>query len=261
MIAPDFSELLEIQVQNLSYRQNNTIRVHRRVAGSISSGKIAYFLADARWTTLLITADGCKKGRSKKLKFLRVPLDDEQVEPQSGGNLLKLMAKYVNMAHDEFILFVVYLVQGFSRSSSHFCAILSSSKGTGKSTLTKLIRAIIDPAKSGVALMPGNEGDLKTLLANSYLVCFDNTAALSAKISNVLCAAITGSKEAKRKLYTDADQVVLNLHNMVVINGIDIVPYKSDLAERSLLFELLPTPEKSARPTPSFGAILKLIGR
>ncbi len=48
MIAPDFSELLEIQVQNLSYRQNNTIRVHRRVAGSISSGKIAYFLADAR---------------------------------------------------------------------------------------------------------------------------------------------------------------------------------------------------------------------
>lgn len=252
MIAPDFSELLEIQVQNLSYRQNNTIRVHRRVAGSISSGKIAYFLADARWTTLLITADGCKKGRSKKLKFLRVPLDDEQVEPQSGGNLLKLMAKYVNMAHDEFILFVVYLVQGFSRSSSHFCAILSSSKGTGKSTLTKLIRAIIDPAKSGVALMPGNEGDLKTLLANSYLVCFDNTAALSAKISNVLCAAITGSKEAKRKLYTDADQVVLNLHNMVVINGIDIVPYKSDLAERSLLFELLPISREKRKTDSEF---------
>lgn len=30
----------------------------------------------------------------------------------------------------------------------------------------------------------------------------------------------------------------MNLHNIVILNGIDIVPYKSDLAERSLLFEL-----------------------
>lgn len=252
MIVPDFSEMLEIQIQNLSYRQNCTIRVHRRVAGSISSGKIAYFLGDTKWTTLLITADGYKKGRSKKLKFLRVPLDDMQVVPKPDGDLLQLMAKYVNMARDEFLLFVVYLVQGFSRSSSHFAAILSSSKGTGKSTLTKLIRAIVDPAKTGVALMPTNESDLKTLLANSYLVCFDNTAALSTKISNILCAAITGSKETKRKLYTDADQVVLNLHNMVVINGIDIVPYKSDLAERSLLFELLPISREKRKTDSEF---------
>lgn len=63
---------------------------------------------------------------------------------------------------------------------------------------------------------------------------------MSAGFSNVLCAAITGSKAAKRKLYTNADQVVLSLHNLVLINGIDIVPYKSDLMERSLYFELLP---------------------
>ena len=100
--------------------------------------------------------------------------------------------------------------------------------------------------------MPSTEGDLKTLLGNSYLVCFDNTAALSTKISNILCAAITGSKEAKRKLYTDADQVILNLHNMVVINGIDIVPYKSDLAERSLLFELLPIPKEKRKTDSEF---------
>lgn len=252
MIVPDFDELLEIWVQNLCYRQNCQIRIHRRVAGCISGGKVAYFLADPKWTTLLITAAGCKRGQSTKLKFLRASLDEAQVVPKPGGDLLALMAKYVNMAHDDFLLFVVYMVQGFSRSSSHFAAILSSNKGTGKSTLTKLIRAIVDPTKTGVALMPNTEGDLKTLLANSYLVCFDNTAALSAKISNILCAAITGSKEAKRKLYTDADQVILNLHNMVVINGIDIVPYKSDLAERSLLFELLPIPREKRKTDSEF---------
>lgn len=240
MIVPDFSELIAIKVQNLCYCQDSTVQVHRRVAGSISKGKIAYFLADARWTTLLISSEGYKKGRSKTMKFLKMALDDEQVLPAPGGDLLALLKKYVNMAPDDFLLFAIYLVQGFSRSSSHFAAILSSSKGTGKSTLTKLMRAIVDPSKAGVSLMPSSEGDLKTLLGNSYLVCFDNTAALSRKTSDILCAAITGSKDAKRRLYTDCDQVILNLHNLVVINGIDIVPYKSDLAERSLLFELLP---------------------
>jgi len=132
-------------------------------------------------------------------------------------NLLQIMAKYVNLAPDELILFVVWLVQSFSRSSSHFCAVLSSSKGTGKSTLTKLIRAIVDPSKSGVSLLSNSEGDLKTLLGNSYMVAFDNTAVLSTKVCNILCAAITGSKKAKRKLYTDCDQIILNLHNLVVI--------------------------------------------
>ena len=238
MIKPDFSELIGIRVENICYRQENPIQVHRRVAGSISKAKIAYFLADDHWTTWLVGPQGSKQGRSKSLKFLKTSMDEAQVAPSGNCDLLQVIAKYVNLSNDELILFVVWLVQSFSRSSSHFAAILSSSKGTGKSTLTKLIRAIVDPSKSGVSLLPNSESDLKTLLGNSYMVAFDNTAALSTKVSNILCAAITGSKEAKRKLYTDCDQVILNLHNLIVINGIDIVPYKSDLAERSLLFEL-----------------------
>lgn len=100
--------------------------------------------------------------------------------------------------------------------------------------------------------MPSSESDLKTLLGNSYLVCFDNTAALSTPFSNLLCAAITGSKEAKRKLYTDCDQIILNLHNLVVLNGIDIIPYKSDLSERSLLFELLAIPKEKRKTDSEF---------
>ena len=252
MIKPDFSELIGIRIENVCYRQENPIQVHRRVAGSISKGKIAYFLADDCWTTWLVSPKGCKEGRSKSLKFLKMSLDEEQVAPKGDCDLLQVMSKYVNLSDDELALFVVWLVQSFSRSSSHFAAVLSSSKGTGKSTLTKVIRAIVDPSKSGVSLLPNSEGDLKTLLGNSYMVAFDNTAALTTKVSNILCAAITGSKEAKRKLYTDCDQVILNLHNLIVINGIDIVPYKSDLAERSLLFELQPITKENRKTDSEF---------
>lgn len=238
LTVPDFEPMIQSEVYKTQYLRENMIEKLRRVTGSLTEGKIAYFLADDQWSTLFIKETGWKAGKSKKVKFIQSPLDAEQVMPVGGGDLLSLLRKYVNMDEEDFFLFTVYVIQAFSRTSSHFAAIISSEKGTGKSTLTKLLRDLIDPSKAGVPLMPSNDGDLKTYLADSYVVCFDNTAVLSTKFSNILCAAITGSKAAKRKLYTDCDHVILNLHNMVVINGIDIVPYQSDLAERSLLFEL-----------------------
>lgn len=252
-LLPDYSKLLAIESQTLLYNHaENGVKVNRRVAGSISKGRIAYFLADDTWTTMMIKGSGWKKGRSRKLKFFKDKFDDAQVMPVGGGDLLGQLRKYVNMDDESFILFVVYIVQAFSRYSSHFAAIISSSKGTGKTTLTKVMRALIDPSKTGATLMPSGEGDLKNLLGNSYMVCFDNTATLSGKFSNILCAAITGSKEAKRKLYTDCDQIVMNLHNLVVLNGINIVPYKSDLAERSLLFELQPISKQQRKTDDDF---------
>ena len=238
LTTPDFEPVIQSEVYKAQYLRENKIEKLRRVTGSLTKGKIAYFLSDDQWTTLFIKETGWKVGKSQKVKFTKSPLDDAQVMPVGGGDLLSLLRRYVNMDDEDFFLFTVYVVQAFSRTSSHFAAIISSEKGTGKSTLTKLMRDLIDPSKAGVPLMPSNDGDLKTLLADSYVVCFDNTAVLSTKFSNILCAAITGSKAAKRKLYTDCDHIILNLHNMVVINGIDIVPYQSDLAERSLLFEL-----------------------
>lgn len=251
-VIPDFSDLIVVKEQDVQYEQTSQVRIHHRVAGSLRKGQIAYFLSDPKWTTVLVKRCGWKIGGSKTLKFLKSPLDEAQTEPKPGGDLFSLLRGYINLDDDDFKLFVIYLVQSFSRSSSHFAAVLSSDKGTGKTTLSKVVRAIVDPSKSSVAIMPSTESDLKTLLSNSYLVCFDNTATLSTKFSNILCAAITGSKDAKRKLYTDCDQIILNLHSMVLLNGIDIVPYKSDLADRTLLFELRAIPQAQRKTDAEF---------
>lgn len=245
----DVFHYLETKKDDVVYKQTNAVAIHRRVAGTLSN-KILYFLADEMRRSVRVAPGGWKIIHSKNVKFLKYPADKAQVMPIGGGNLLSLLRPFVNLDEDDFILFVAFLVQSFSRSSSHYAAVVSSSKGTGKSTLTKMLRSIIDPSTSDVPLTPSSEGDLKNLLANTYMAAFDNTAALSAKFSDILCAAITGSKEVKRKLYSDCDQVILNLHNLVVINGIDIVPHRSDLLDRSLLFELRPIP-KSARRTDS----------
>lgn len=235
---PNIDDFIEAKRQDAIYDQANPVKIQRRVAGSLSTGEITYFLADADWNSVTITPEGWSVSNVTAQKFITTNMDKPQAMPQSGGSLQELLRPFVNLDDDNFLLMLVYIIQSFSRTSSHFAAILSSDKGSGKSTLTKILREIIDPSHATASLLPATESDLKVLLANSFLVAFDNTAPLSDKFSNILCAAITGSKEVKRRLYHDSDAVILDLHNLVVINGIDVVPQKSDLAERSLLFEL-----------------------
>ncbi len=251
LCPPEAFHYLEAKKDSVLYEQSNPVTVHRRVAGTLAS-KILYFLADENWQSVLVASDGWRIGQSKKTKFMKYPADKAQVKPKGGKNLLALLRPFINLPDDDFILFTAFLVQSFSRSSSHYAAIVSSNKGTGKSTLTKMIRSIVDPSASDASLTPSSENDLKTMLSNTYLACFDNTAPLSAKYSDILCAAITGSKDVKRKLYSNCDQIILNLHNLVVINGINIVPHRSDLADRSLLFELRAIPKTDRIPDSDF---------
>lgn len=235
---PDFSGLLKSLCDDTIYNQRNLVPINHRVAGSIAKGRIALYLADKYRQIGVITSDGWKIYRRAKEKFIQRTSEMAQVKPVPGGDLLTLLRPYINLNDDDFLLLVIWIVQAFSRKSSHYALVISSPKGTGKSTLTKLLRSLIDPSHSDACLTSSSANDLKNLLANTFMACFDNTAKLSENFSNILCAAITGTKEAKRKLYSDCDQIILNLHNLVVLNGIDIIPEKSDLAERCLLFEL-----------------------
>lgn len=236
-VNPDFSELLEIKCQDTIVEMKNLVSINHWVAGSLNN-RIAYFLADDKWRIVVVTPDEWKVVLRAKEKFIRYEADKSQVKPVGGGNLLDLLQPYVNLSNDDFKLLAVWLVQAFSRKSSHYAVVISSARRTGKSTLTKLLRNLIDPSYSDASLTLSSDKDLKNLLANTFMACFDNTAFMRENYSNILCAAITGAKETKRKLYTDCDQIILNLHNVVVLNGIDIIPRKSDLIERSLLFEL-----------------------
>ena len=253
---PDFTDAIKTRTSVAAFKTINPVIITNRVFGSISSGKITYDLAsETDKPFVVIKEDGVSlKSTTKNFKFLRNATDKAQVTPTEGtdSDVFTLLTPYINMDESSLKLFVIHLIQLFSRSSSHFATIISSSKGTGKTTLTKLVSSLIAPSEIDAVVTSNSDSDLKTTLAGNYFVAFDNTTALSTSYSNILCAAITGSKEAKRKLYTDSDKVILTLHSAVFINGIDIVPHQSDLAERSLLFELQPITHDKRIPEREF---------
>lgn len=212
------------------------IKPYYRIAGDDES--VVYFLADKLHRSVFINKDGWKVCSQSEYKFLVRATTEEQVMPVGGRNLIKLLRPYVNMDKNTFILFAIYIVQCFFNSSSHFIAVISSQRGTGKSTITRLTQEIIDPSKASKVILPTTESDITNYFSNNTLVTFDNTQKVKDNISDILCSSVTGATVTKRKLYSDNDEVILNLKNIIILNGIDIVPKNSDLLERSLLFEL-----------------------
>jgi hypothetical protein len=75
-------------------------------------------------------------------------------------------------------------------------------------------------------------------LAHNYMLFFDNVGVISDQQSDLLCKAITGSGFSKRQLYTDDEDIIYSIRTNIGINGIELVPGKPDLLERSILFEL-----------------------
>ena len=233
--VPNYAPLLQEKCdQTLLW--GKSIQPFHRIAGDEHT--IVYFLANLTFDTVVVNENGWEIKAQNKYKFLKPKSMKPQANPESGGSLLDLLRPFINMDEPSFKLCTVHLIQCFFPRSSHFVSIISAPKGTGKSTFSALIRDIIDPSLIKHSVMPNSIDELKNHLANNPVVVFDNTRPLSDTESDIFCASTTETFMTKRTLYTTSDETILKLKNIILINGIDVVPKKSDLLERSLLFEL-----------------------
>ena len=243
---PQISDGIQVMVQEARNYPDKarSVTIHRRFYGSLTKGKIVYDLIDRDQQVIKITEDSWSAvkiphGKSP-FRFLHRESDRSQVMPKAPEeNLLELLREFIHLDEDSYKLFVTQLVSFFSFKASHYAFVLSGGKGTGKSTLSKLVRQIVDPTISDIVFMPQSIESLKTVLSNNYLCIFDNTRPLSDAQSDLLCVAITGGKDVKRKLYSDNTEIIRDLHNVIGINGINVIPTQSDFADRCLLYEPL----------------------
>lgn len=226
-----------IHDKSRTYGGYEKIEISHRVAGDQYS-TIEYFLSDDAETVIKVDANGVKRTRKTKHKFIKRAGSYAQVMPKKNDeNLVELLRTFVNIKGDALLLFVIWLVQAFS-GGSHYCIWLSAERGSGKSLLTHVINKLVDPSPAETCSMPRNRDDLETLLNGQYLVSFDNIDKISKEFSDTFCIAVTGGTVPRRRKFFDTDLVYLQMHNLLVFNGIGIGPEEADLAERSLFFSM-----------------------
>jgi hypothetical protein len=114
---------------------------------------------------------------------------------------------------------------------------LLGEQGSGKTVLAEALIALIDPG-SPLGRPPGNEERLQNAAFGSRVYGIDNLTHLQPWLSDALCAIITGERERRRKLYTDATPFFLEIKSAVLITGISLSGAGPDLLERMLPIQL-----------------------
>lgn len=195
-------------------------RLYRRVAER--KGAFYYDLADKDKRIVKITPNGCKILGKGPMLFERSSNMKGQVEPQFDLDGLILLAKYLRFSkRSHLILCYVYIVTCLVPNIPHPVFLVSGEKSSTKSTILKMIREVVDPLNSELLAMPTSIQDLALALSNCYMPSFDNMTGISAEKSNLLCMASTGGAISKRKLYTDDENVNIEVKPARTTHALD----------------------------------------
>jgi len=87
---------------------------------------------------------------------------------------------------------------------------------------------------------PREDRDLLVAALSSWCVALDNLSGLNPQLSDCLCRISTGGGMASRKLYTDGDEVLVEIQRPLIANGIDDIAGRPDLADRCMHLLLPP---------------------
>lgn len=124
---------------------------------------------------------------------------------------------------------------------------INGTKGSGKSTLSRIVKKIIDPSFSELEVIPDSLNNLRIRLNTCYYTAFDNLSKLSYKQSDFLCSVITGVSWTDRQYYTNKEIDCSHLQKSMCLNGISNFIFRDDFAERVLFFNTRLIRDKNRR--------------
>lgn len=125
--------------------------------------------------------------------------------------------------------------------------VLSGEQGSAKSTFSAILRALLDPNTAPLRALPREDRDLFIAASNGHVLAFDNVSGLPAWISDTVCRLATGGGFAVRQLFSDGDEVLFDAQKPIILNGIEDIVTRPDLADRAVFLALEPIPEERRR--------------
>jgi hypothetical protein len=224
------------------------VEVHVRIAEH--DGAIYIDLADEEWRVVEITAGGWRVVADAPVRFRRPRGMLGMPMPTRGGTAKELLRFVNTRANDEasWRLLLAWLVAAFRPTGPYPVLIMQGEQGSAKSTVERILRALLDPSTAPLRTAPRNERDLIIAANNSWCVAFDNISTVPPWCSDAICRLSTGGGFSARELYTDAEEVLFDATRPVILNGITDVATRADLLDRALIVTLPPIPDDARRP-------------
>ena len=220
-------------------------QVHIRVGGL--DGRLYLDLGDETWRAVEIDATGWRVIDNPPVRFRRASGMKPMPIPVGGGSVATLRS-FLNVQTDEdFVLVVAWALAVVRNRGPYPVIVLSGEQGSAKSTFSAILRALLDPNTAPLRALPREDRDLFIAASNGHVLAFDNVSGLPAWISDTLCRLASGGGFAVRQLHSDQDEVLFDAARPVILNGIEDIVTRPDLADRAVFLTLEPIPEDRRR--------------
>jgi hypothetical protein len=220
--------------------------IHLRVAHH--EDRIYLDLADHRWRAVEVGHEGWRIMTHPPVRFRRAAGMLPLPVPERGGSI-ETLASFLNLpTRDDRVLVVSWLLGALQHCGPFPVLAIAGEQGSAKTVLSKTLRALIDPNVAPVRALPREERDLMIAANNGHVLAFDNISSLPNRLSDALCRVASGSSFALRQLYTDADEVLFQAARPTILNGIEDVVTREDLADRAIFLTMRSLPDEQRRP-------------
>ena len=213
-----------------------------------STGELYLDLGDETWRAVEIDATGWRVIDNPPVRFRRASGMKPMRIPVRGGSVETLRSFLNVQSAADFVLVVAWALACLRNRGPYPVIVLSGEQGSAKSTFSAILRALLDPNTAPLRALPREDRDLFIAASNGHVLAFDNVSGLPAWISDTLCRLATGGGFAVRQLYSDQDEVLFDAARPVILNGIEDIVTRPDLADRAVFLTLEPIPEERRRP-------------
>jgi energy-coupling factor transporter ATP-binding protein EcfA2 len=259
---PPHPQALKTAIATLKSEAIFNGREHRVNLRTAEHGGCIYIdMGDPAWHVIEVNAQGWQVVDKAPVKFSRPKGTAALPNPEGGGSLDELNQFLNVQTEDERALLKCWMLSAFMPRGPYPILLVHGPQGSGKSTLSKVLKKIIDPRTALLRAEPHDARDLIAAAKNSHLLVFDNLSRLPAALADAACRLSTGGGLGGRALYTNAEEIVFDATRPQIYNGIpELGPTRSDFLDRVIIIRL---PEVKGRiaETELWGRFDKVKGR
>jgi hypothetical protein len=234
------AEVLE-EYETRAICKGKMVDVHVRIAEH--SGATYIDMVNDKWQVLEVTAKSWKILDESPVKFRRASGMTALPYPKDGGKFRDI-DRFLNISTQSEVLLLAWLTYALRPNNPFPIIALSGVQGSGKSTITRVLRSLIDPSLAALTTIPKSERDVAIAASNSHLIAMDNLSEISPQLSDAMCRVATGGSFRTRALYTNDEEMIFTYRRPLIINGIEELPVRPDLLDRSILIHVQPITEE-----------------
>lgn len=203
-------------------------------------GGVYIDLCNEDWQVVEVTPTGWHviPATECKVKFRRGKNSKPLPPPASGGDIAAIW-KHINIQGDDNRLLVLaWLLEAMRTDTPYPVLELIAGQGSAKSTTQERLRALLDPNAVMLRGDPASIRDLPISTISNHVVSLNNMSHVSTAAQDFMCNMATGGGDAARKLYTTDDEAAWDTKRPIVMNGINQLVTRPDLADRTICIEL-----------------------